>query len=185
MTEVNQAEIQQPLSLLGPIFLVGFMGSGKTTVGRLLAERLSRRFIDLDERIVQRAGKTIPQIFAEDGEPYFRRLESELLGEVVNEPDAVISLGGGTFADDANRRRVKERGVSIWLECPLEIILKRLEGTSDRPLNTSPEQLRDLLESRLSGYSQADFRIDASRAAPAELVEEILRVLLSPLLSGS
>ena len=174
MTDSRPSAIRHPPSA---IFLVGFMGCGKTTVGRLLAEQLGRRFIDLDDWIVQRAGKSIARIFAEDGEEHFRRLESELLREVVKEPDAVISLGGGAFVSEANRRVVKECGVSVWLDCSLDVILKRLEGASDRPLNTSPERLRDLLESRLPSYSQVDVRIDANQAAPTNLVEEIITQL--------
>jgi shikimate kinase len=165
---------QSAIGIPSRIFLVGFMGSGKTTVGRLLAERLDYRFIDLDDRIVDRAGKPITRIFAEDGEDAFRRQESDLLCSLMNERGAVISLGGGTFVSEGNRRVIKEHGVSIWLDCPFDVIMQRLEGTSDRPLYTSPEQFRELWTSRLPSYSKADYRIDASRVPPDELVEEII-----------
>lgn len=176
MSRAPNAQKQSlPASSIPPrIFLVGFMGSGKTTIGRLLARRLGRPFIDLDERIVERTGRSISRLFAERGEAAFRQLETELIGEVIDEPEAVISLGGGAFVSEVNRRMIQASGVSIWLDCAFEIIVKRLEGTNDRPLNTSPEQLRRLLESRLSSYAQADLRIDASRSQPAELVEEII-----------
>jgi shikimate kinase/peroxiredoxin family protein len=177
MTEPTQSKIQNPESNIGAIFLVGFMGSGKTTVGRLLAERLHRRFIDLDDWIVERAGKPITRIFGEDGEEAFRQLESELLREVAKEQNAIISLGGGAFVSEANRRVVKVHGVSVWLDCSFDMILKRLEGVSDRPLNRSPEQLRQLLESRLQSYSQADIRIDTGQVAPTNLAEEIITQL--------
>jgi shikimate kinase len=168
---MNQSAIHNPQSA---IFLVGFMGSGKTTVGRLLAERLGRRFIDLDELIVQQVGKPIRQIFIEDGEAAFRQLESEILCDVANEPDIVISLGGGAFVSESNRRVVHDHGVSVWLDCPFDIILQRLEGASDRPLYQSPDQLRALWESRLPSYALANLRIDTSQAAPTSLVEEII-----------
>jgi len=180
MTQSTQSAIRNPQSAIGipsRIFLVGFMGSGKTTVGRLLAERLGRRFIDLDEWIVERAGKSISQIFAEDGEVYFRQLEGELLRDVVKEPELVISLGGGAFVSEINRRVVKEHGVSVWLDCTFDVILKRLGDASDRPLNTSPDRLRELLESRLPSYSQADVRIDAGQVWPERLVDEIMQIL--------
>lgn len=175
---LNAEEKPTPQSPLPPrIFLVGFMGSGKTTIGRLLARRLGRPFIDLDERIVERTGQSISQIFAERGEAAFRKLETELINEVIGEPEAVISLGGGAFVSEANRRVIQANGVSIWLDCPFDIIVERLRGTSDRPLNTSPERLRRLLEGRLSSYAQADLRIDAGRSHPLELVEKIIERL--------
>jgi shikimate kinase len=161
------------------VFLVGFMGCGKTTVGRLLAERLDRRFLDLDDLIVQRAGQSIARIFAERGEGFFRALENELLCEVVEMNDVVIALGGGAFVSESNRQLVKEHGVSIWLDCPIEIILERLAGTSDRPLNQSPEQMRRLLETRKPSYALADVRIEVGRSSPAAVVQQILHSLFS------
>ncbi|MBI3952055.1 MAG: shikimate kinase [Acidobacteria bacterium] len=180
MSESTESAIRNPRSAIdfpSRIFLIGFMGSGKTTVGRLLAERLGRQFIDLDDWIVERAGKPITRIFAEDGEAAFRQLESEDLPDALREQDVVISVGGGAFVSEANRRVIKEHGVSIWLDCPIDIILKRLEGVTDRPLNTSPDRLRELLQSRLPSYAQADFRVDADQAGPETLVEEIIRLL--------
>jgi shikimate kinase len=180
MSESPPSAIRHPPSAIGippRIFLVGFMASGKTTVGQLLAERLARRFIDLDDRIVQRAGKPITRIFTEDGEEHFRRLESDLLRDVAKEYGVIISLGGGAFVSEANRRVVKAHGVSIWLDCSFDVILERLQGAKDRPLNTSPENLRTLLESRIERYAQADSRIDASQATPDVLVEQIMRIL--------
>ncbi len=176
MNEFIQSKIQNPKSKI--IFLVGFMGSGKTTLGRLLADHLGRRFIDLDEWIVEYVGKPITQIFADDGEAAFRRLESKLLCEVVKESNVVISLGGGAFVSETNQRLVKDHGIAIWLDCSFDVLLKRLEDTADRPLNRSPEQLRELWQGRLPSYSQADLRIDTTTAEPQILLTKIVRLLI-------
>jgi len=159
------------------IFLVGFMGSGKTTVGRSLAEKLGYEFVDLDDVIAQFAGRTITQIFQELGEAVFRQLESEAIRLIVSRDNVVVSLGGGAFVREENRRLAKKYGVSIWLDCPIELILARLEGTADRPLYQSPEQMRELLTARLPAYQQADLRIAADQGSPEELAEEIVHHL--------
>lgn len=169
---MNQSK--PPASLPSRIFLVGFMGCGKTTVGQLLAEQLGRRFIDLDEWIAQRTGQSIPHIFQEHGEGFFRTLESELLREVVQMDNVVVALGGGAFVSEPNRRLVKDHGVSIWLDCPIEIIFQRLADTTDRPLNQSPEQMRHLLETRIPSYALADVRIEVSQLPPAVMVQQII-----------
>ncbi|MCS6805434.1 MAG: shikimate kinase [Acidobacteriota bacterium] len=161
----------------GSIFLVGFMGSGKTTVGRLLAERLGCRFIDLDEQIAQHAGKSIRQIFSEDGEAAFRLIESKLLNEIACQGRAVVSVGGGAFVSQANQETIHAHGVSVWLDCPFEIIVKRLEGTRDRPLYQSREQLRALWESRQSSYAQAMIHVQTHDVSPHAVVEVIMRRL--------
>jgi shikimate kinase len=159
------------------IFLVGFMGSGKTVVGRDLAERLGFEFVDLDEVIVDRAGKTISEIFRESGEAAFREMEREALTRVISLDRIVIALGGGAFVSEENRRLIKQAGVSVWLDCPVEVILKRLEGATDRPLFQSPEQVRELLANRLPTYQQADLRVAADQSTPEEIADEIVRHL--------
>jgi shikimate kinase len=159
------------------IFLVGFMGSGKTVVGQALAERLGFEFVDLDELIVERAGKPIKEIFLESGEAAFRELEQEALKQVVSRDKIVVALGGGAFVSEANRRLIKAVGISVWLDCPIEVILARLEGAMDRPLFQSPEQVQELLASRLSAYQQADVRIAADHGQPEEIADEIARRL--------
>ncbi|MCS6817828.1 MAG: shikimate kinase [Blastocatellia bacterium] len=163
------------------IFLVGFMGSGKTTVGRLLAEKLGYAFLDLDELIQEQAGLSIREIFARMGEGAFREMESRALRELEAWEDVVVALGGGAFVSEGNRREVKRLGVSVWLDCPLEVILARLSGTSDRPLYRSAEQMRALLEARLPAYQQADLRVDAGSQAPEAVADEIMhRLSLRP-----
>src|SRR5690242_3761047 len=109
-----------------PIFLVGFMGAGKTTVGRALARELQYEFFDLDELIAERAGKSVQTIFAELGEPEFRRLEREAIKGCCGMVRTVIALGGGAFVSDLNRTLLREIGRTVWLDCPLEVCLERL-----------------------------------------------------------
>jgi len=156
------------------IFLVGFMGSGKTTVGRLLAERLHYEFIDLDEEICRRVGRTIPDIFQQEGEAAFRRLETEMLKEIACRERIVVALGGGAFVAEENRGLIQRQGLSVWLDCPLSTIRHRLEGVTNRPLFGSAEQVEALYHHRLSSYAHSDLRINAAQSSPEEVVEDIL-----------
>ncbi|MBR1489526.1 MAG: shikimate kinase [Bacteroidales bacterium] len=130
------------------ITLTGFMGSGKTTVGRILADALGCPFLDLDDLIVKKAGKSIPDIFAQDGEPAFRQLEARLLRQTVEkygESTAVLSLGGGAILAPASATLVHEKTVCIYLRATLDTLLERLEGESaGRPLlQEIPDQVGD------------------------------------------
>lgn len=168
-----------PVAIRRLLFLVGFMGSGKTTVGSLLAARLGWRFVDLDERIEQHLGRSIPQIFAEHGEPYFRQVESTLLEEVLAEAKrtpAVVALGGGTLAQPHNFDHIRaDGGITLWLCCPLEELKRRCSRMTNRPLFRDPANFQALYQQRLAYYQQADFRVDADRPDPQIVVEEILR----------
>jgi shikimate kinase len=161
------------------IFLIGFMGSGKTTIGRELAARLRRDFIDLDELIAEQAGRSIPEIFAESGEEHFRKLEREALKSLVSRPIAVVALGGGAFVSDENRAEVADQGLSIWLDCELDTILGRLGCDSTRPLyaGRSPEQMAQLLAARETAYAQADLRLDVTRLKVEEAAQEIISLI--------
>lgn len=143
------------------IFLVGFMAVGKTTIGRLLAGKLGRPFIDLDEWIEARDGKTISEIFASDGEAHFRKIEAQILTEALAIEPAVIALGGGTFIAEENRRLIRQSGVSVFLDTPMETILGRVASTADRPLNRGEDFLKSLYEARLPSYRQADVDVRA------------------------
>ena len=161
------------------IALVGFMGCGKTTVGRLLAERLGWRFVDLDTRIVERAEASIVDIFRRHGEPAFRQIETEVLeralGESVEgELSTVLALGGGTLTRPENLARLRQAGAAlIWLDCAIESLLERCAGLTDRPLFRDEASFRSLYEERLPLYSQADYRIDAT-LEPGQVVDRIL-----------
>ena len=168
-----------PVPIRRLVLLLGFMGCGKTTVGRLLAERLAWRFVDLDEELERRQGRTINQVFAEQGEPFFRQVERRLLEECLQRAElepTVVALGGGTFAQPANAELIRARGgVTVWLECPLEELRRRCRGMTNRPLFRDAASFQLLYQQRLPFYQQADFRVDADRSDPAAVVEEILQ----------
>src|SRR5579872_236791 len=138
------------------IFLVGFMGSGKSTVGRALAEELGWSFVDLDEEIERRENTSIAEIFDARGEDVFREIETALLRERVRAVQSgrpqVVSLGGGAFLSDENFEMVANNGVTVWLDCEFSHIQRRMAGHTHRPLARDPEQLRTLFDARRNGY---------------------------------
>ena len=155
------------------IFLAGFMGSGKTTVGRALATRLSWPFVDLDDEIERAAAKGIPRIFAEEGEDGFRAWEHLALAEQARRSlagaPAVLALGGGTYAFSRNRRVMRPVGPTVWLDAPAHVLWERVRHASHRPLARDRKAFARLHASRAASYSKSDYRVDAARAAPAVL----------------
>ncbi len=156
------------------IFLIGFMGSGKTSVGVLLGPALSLPFVDLDEVIVSAEGRSITSMFAADGEARFREVEARVLGDLLDSPPAVMSLGGGAFVPPDNRRRIRERGVCIWLKVSLEEALERCRGDVDRPLALDEETFSGLYERRQSVYRRCDVHIETDRKTPETICHEIM-----------
>jgi shikimate kinase len=161
------------------VYLAGFMGSGKTTVARVLAERLGWDFIDLDAEIEAAENATIAQLFESRGEPEFRRIETGALRKVVRRIDrgmpSVIALGGGSFVQPVNAQLLEGRGISIWLDCPFETIEGRVTTADSRPLARDREQFRLLYEDRRAAYAMANFRIDAD-CNVEQTVESILEL---------
>ena len=166
----------------GRFYLVGFMGAGKSTVGRALAARLDVPFVDLDEAFEVLAGLTIRRAFEERGEAWFREREAELLRGTEALPDAVVALGGGTFTFPENRAVVQRAGRSLFLDVPFNVIASRLgEKAVDRPLFRSVEDARALYDARLASYRLCDWilpllgdeRVDA-------VVERIVGTLIVP-----
>jgi shikimate kinase len=156
------------------ISLVGFMGAGKTAVGRVLAERLSLPFIDLDEEIERREGKSVYAIFAEEGEHYFRRREWEVLQSLRDE-GMILSVGGGAYTIDDNIDLINSRSTSVWLECPLETCIERCAETAgQRPLFGDKQQLAQLYKHRLKYYKRANLHIDSGTRTPEEIATEII-----------
>ena len=159
------------------ITLTGFMGSGKTTVGKVLADFLGCPFMDLDDLIVKKAGKSIPEIFAQDGEPAFRQLEARLLRQTVEkytENTVVLALGGGAVSAPASAALLREKTVCIYLRATLDTLLARLEGeTAGRPL--ADASLADRLASREPIYEEtAHVIIDTDGLSPDEVADEII-----------
>jgi shikimate kinase len=162
------------------IYLVGFMGTGKTAVGKELAAKKKWQFIDLDELIELKERRTIADIFAKEGEPYFRRLESRILKEVSNEKNFVFGCGGGIVMNPENIKTMKATGLVICLSAPSDVILKRTAGYTHRPLLNvaDPEkQVELLLKLRSPYYAQADKTINTSKISIKEVVNKILKII--------
>ena len=160
------------------IWLVGFMGAGKTTVGRIVAERLGVPFFDLDAEIEAASGKTVRAIFAEQGEAEFRRRERAYVEGATAIREGVFAAGGGTFAAEENRRAILREGVSVFLDVPFETLARRVPARADRPLFDDAAQARRLLEERLPFYRMAGLSLTLSgRETPGAAAEELLRKL--------
>ncbi|HKR84319.1 MAG TPA: shikimate kinase [Terriglobales bacterium] len=160
------------------VALVGFMGAGKTTVGQALADRLGWRFADLDQLIEAREGRTVPQIFEQEGEPGFRELEQVVLTEALNNGlnCFVLALGGGAFVSPEVRQILRLRGIpAIWLDAPAEELFRRCDQPGVvRPLRQDPDQFTKLYEQRLPSYRQADLHVITTSKEISTLVEEII-----------
>lgn len=160
------------------LYLVGFMATGKTTIGRLLADELGWCFIDIDDEIQAQQGKSIAEIFDERGEAYFRDLECETIRTriaLIERGDpCVMALGGGAFVQPRNWELIENNGVTVWLDCPLETVRQRLGEGATRPLARDHRALAQLFEDRRPLYARADFRIQVDTADTAEIVHKIL-----------
>jgi shikimate kinase len=160
------------------IYLVGFMAAGKTTLGRMLAEELGWRFVDIDTDIEQREHTSIAEIFETRGEEAFRDIETAVIGTWVHKVQrglpTVIALGGGAFTRDPNYDMLEENGITVWLDCPLDTVERRVAENSARPLARDLERMRALYQARLPAYGRADFRVDASGES-----ERTIQLLLS------
>lgn len=153
------------------------MGAGKSSVGTILAQRMGWPFIDLDTLIEAGQGASIRQIFEQSGEPFFRQLEHAALAEVSRKEPAVIALGGGTFVQKPNLDLIRKgRGVTIWLDCPIEELWERCLAMDNRPLLRDRESFFRLYEQRLPYYQQAEFRIATGGRSAEDIVQEILRL---------
>jgi shikimate kinase len=172
--------LRLPQARVHLLCLAGFMGSGKTTVGTLLARQLAWRFVDLDERIEESAGLAIPEIFERLGESAFRQMEADQLRAALgraaeHKEGTVLALGGGTYAQPGCPEFLRAAGAPVlWLDSPLEILLSRCMTMTGRPLFRDEASFRALYEQRLPSYQLADYRVDSS-AEPAQVVAEILR----------
>ena len=164
------------------IYLVGFMGCGKSTVGCCLADELGWSFFDLDREIEKTAGASVTEIFAQRGEAAFRALETESLRKRVRDVKIgrpqVIALGGGAFTVQENYELASNHGVTIWLDTPLDVIEKRIAGETHRPLAADPSRFRSLFEDRREAYARADYRIETFDREKDYVVARILALPL-------
>ncbi|MBW2618946.1 MAG: iron-containing alcohol dehydrogenase, partial [Deltaproteobacteria bacterium] len=166
--------------MTGNIYLTGFMGAGKTTIGRLLAEVLNRRFVDLDARLEAQFGRPIPSVFADLGEEAFRRKESRLLKDLAQRRRLVVAAGGGAVKDEENRRLMRRSGEVVYLEADLETCLSRLtaQDLAARPLWQDLEAVGRLLEERRPCYLDCDLVLPAGDRDPDQTAQEIVAQLL-------
>jgi shikimate kinase len=159
------------------IYLVGFMGTGKTTVGKILAAKLKRQFIEMDEAIEKEEACSITEIFATKGEPYFRKLESDLLKKLSTETDLIVSCGGGLICNKENLKILTETGTVFNLAASAKIIYERTKKYSHRPLlNVANPVLKidELIKIRNQYYNKAHHTIDTTEINPDEVAEKII-----------
>lgn len=163
-----------------PIVLVGLMGAGKTTIGRRLAAKLGLSFVDADHEIELAAGKTIPEIFADHGEAYFRDGERKVIARLLASGPAILATGGGAFMNDETRQNIHKSGVAVWLKADLPLLMKRVKKRSNRPLlrTENPEDvMRKLIEERYPIYAKADVTVESRDVAHSSMVGDVIRAL--------
>lgn len=171
------------------IILIGFRGTGKSSVGKAIASHMKRRFIDADDYLEQTVGKRIKEIFAEGGEKLFRQIESEIIEELAHLDDVVIAAGGGAALKEENVINMKRNGFVVLLEADTETIYKRLtedtEGQAQRPCLTDKnhyDEIKYLLEYRKPFYENAsDYRIDTTKLSVNQLAEKVIKAFTSHL----
>jgi len=165
-----------------PLVLVGMMGAGKTTVGRRLAARLGRHFVDSDEEVEKAAGMTIEDIFAAHGEADFRAGEVRVIARLLKDPDLVLGTGGGAFVNAETRALVKSSAVSVWIKADFELLFQRVQRRSNRPLlkTANPRQtLQDLIEKRYPIYAEADVTVVSRDVPQDQVATEVIGALLA------
>lgn len=177
-----------PLQTRGSnIYLLGFMGAGKTTVGQLLADRLQRPFVDLDAEIESRLHLSIPAIFKEYGETYFRHIESEYLLQIGQRQQTVVATGGGIVLLPGNREVIQQTGCSVYLSWPIAVLVERVKNSPQRPLlqgigeDALQPYLEGLMQQRRNFYEQADIIIRGQADLSPDEIVELIRQQLSSL----
>jgi shikimate kinase len=187
MSEIEQpmAEMPQPprYTLKKTVVMVGMMGAGKTAVGRALAGLLDAPFLDSDAEIEAAANMSVPEIFARDGEPFFRDRETQVISRLLDSHKCVLSTGGGAFLSPVNQQNIHQKGVSVWLNGDLDLLWARVRHRDTRPLlrtNDPYQTLSDLFHARVPEYEKADLHVDC---APAISIEEMAGRVLTKLLS--
>lgn len=176
--------MMQPVLSNQNIILTGFMGVGKSTVGRILSERLNRRFVDMDEVLIERFGKQIPAIFAEEGEEVFRIAEARLCQELAQEQNLVISTGGGALVNAESRQALERTGTVVCLHATESVILERLASTTDRPLLPGEEaerrrRVHSLLQQRRLAYGAIPYQVDTTSLSAEEVADQVLDAALA------
>lgn len=160
------------------IFLCGFMGCGKSTIGKLLAEMLNCEFFDMDEYIVHKEKKQIPEIFAEKGEQYFRETETAVIKE-LSKANGVIACGGGAMLKKENSEIASENGIVVYIEAPFELCYSRISGDKNRPIvmNNTKEELNFIYDSRIPLYKEHSSVTVSGNGTPKEIAETIAKIV--------
>ncbi|MEM6565199.1 MAG: shikimate kinase [Pseudomonadota bacterium] len=186
MSEIEQSaadnEAAQAFVLKKTIVMVGMMGAGKTAVGRALAQLLGASFLDSDHEIERAANMTVPEIFARDGEPFFRARESEVINRLLRGAPCVLSTGGGAFLAEVNRDAISHYGVSVWLDADIDLLWNRVKHRDTRPLlrTANPNAtLTEIYEKRVPEYAKADLRVPCAPPVAIDLMaQRVAHVLL-------
>ena len=162
----------------GNIVFLGMMGSGKTTIGKLFSKKLNLNFFDTDEQIEKSTGMKISKIFEKKGEKYFRELEEKTTLNLLKKKGIALALGGGAFMNKSIRKEVLENHISFWLNLNDKIIIERIKDSVKRPMaiNSTKEELLDLLKKRSNIYSKALYKIDCDNLTKSEIVNKIIKI---------
>lgn len=181
-TQTTKAERHELASLLGskPIVLVGMMGAGKTTVGRRIAAKLGRRFVDSDDEIEAAAGMTIDEFFAAHGEPEFRAGEARVIARLLKEDDIVLATGGGAFVNPETRALINANAVSVWLRAEFELLFSRVSRRSNRPLlkTANPrDTLKKLIEARYPIYAEAHLTVVSTDVPQDTVANDVIEAV--------
>jgi shikimate kinase len=162
------------------LVLVGLMGAGKTSVGRRLAEKLEIPFVDADHEIELAAGKTIPEIFNDHGEEYFREGERRVITRLLENGKQVLATGGGAFMNSETREKIKGHGLSLWLKADLDVLLKRVAKRNDRPLLLKEDPaivMKRLIDLRYPIYAEADITVESRDVQHGQMVNDVIKAL--------
>jgi shikimate kinase len=180
LKELRQEELSRRIGTR-PIVLVGMMGAGKTTVGRRLAHRLGRHFIDSDEEIEKAANMTIPEIFESHGEAEFRSGEARVIARLLRDEQVVLGTGGGAFINPETRNLIRTDALSVWIKADLDLLFQRVSRRSNRPLlkTANPrETLQNLIEARYPIYAEADITVVSRDVPQDQVAEDIMAALI-------
>jgi shikimate kinase len=182
----TEAKLQYRVSKT--LVLVGLMGAGKTAVGTLVAARLGVPFVDSDREMEQAANRTVAEIFAEDGEAFFRQKETQVLDRLLHGDPCVLSTGGGAYLAEANRKLISQAGVAVWLRADLDLLWDRVKHKNTRPLLHVPDprgKLAELYEARLPFYQQAQISVQAERGLTLDqMTDKVVAALVADPQSG-
>ena len=160
------------------LVFLGMMGSGKSSIGNLVSKKLNLSFIDIDNLITEETGMSIPKIFNEKGEGYFRNIEEKITLKALKNIKSVISLGGGGFINSKIKKEVLAKHFSFWLNLDESILLKRIKGSKKRPLvfKSTDQEIKYLIKKRSKIYSEAEFKINCNKLTKTEIVKKIIKI---------